>query len=130
MSEQVVLPKPTFEACDETSIRIKWDPVTLSNSNNKLKLQYMMAYLEWDKAVIVDVTSGSNNVDNSSSSSVGNSEYIVNVASMVDLEPGTPYYIRLVEVDSTNAIVNVGKETVLDTKPIDCTPKRKTCTIS
>lgn len=47
---------------------------------------------------------------------------------IVDLDPGTPYFVRLVLLQETE-IVETGPETVFDTKPIDCTPKKKTCSI-
>lgn len=47
---------------------------------------------------------------------------------IVDLDPGTPYFVRLVLLE--NDIINeIGPESVFDTKPIDCTPKKKTCII-
>ena len=39
-----------------------------------------------------------------------------------DLEPGTAYMVRFVSKDTSNGgtIINIGKETVYDTKPIGC----------
>ena len=48
---------------------------------------------------------------------------------MVDLKPGTPYFVRLA-VEKCGGELEFGPETLFDTKPVDCTPKRKTCTIS
>ena len=47
----------------------------------------------------------------------------------MDLKPGTPYFVRLA-VEKISGELEYGPETVFDTKPIDCTPKRKTCEIS
>ena len=55
---------------------------------------------------------------------------VADIADLVDLKPGTPYFVRLVVVDTTSQSREFGPETVFDTKPIDCTPKRKTCILS
>jgi hypothetical protein len=43
---------------------------------------------------------------------------------IVDLEPGTPYSIRFVISEGNNLKI-FGPETVFDTKPIGCGPKKK-----
>jgi hypothetical protein len=60
----------------------------------------------------------------------GSSE--VKIVDITDLDPGTPYFVRLVlqgETGSDESSVEYGPECVFDTKPIDCTPKKNTCTI-
>jgi hypothetical protein len=52
-------------------------------------------------------------------------------ADIVDLKPGTPYFVRIAIKDLDNGTVVIGPETVFDTKPVDCTPSRKKkCIIS
>jgi hypothetical protein len=52
----------------------------------------------------------------------------ISLADIVDLEPGTAYFVRLM-VKRVDGSVEYGKETVFDTKPIDCTPKKETCIV-
>ena len=51
-------------------------------------------------------------------------------ADLVDLKPGTPYFVRLLVINKVEQSRTFGPETVFDTKPIDCTPKKKSCIIS
>ena len=46
-------------------------------------------------------------------------------------QPGNPYFVRFVLVNSADGSEHAGPETVFDTKPVDCTPKtEKKCVIS
>lgn len=56
-------------------------------------------------------------------------DIVLTEADVVDLKPGTPYYVRLA-IEKKNGDIEFGPETVFDTKPIDCTPKGRKCIIS
>ena len=43
---------------------------------------------------------------------------------------GTPYFVRLVLIDSDEIVQVIGPETVFDTAPVNCTPKERSCIIS
>ena len=109
------LPKPLFDDCDETSLRLKWDHIDLATSS-RVFLQYKEIFETWeDNTKQVDVTDTP-------------TELNITAADVVDLKPGTPYCVRLAVQDEDK--IDVGPETVFDTKPIDCTPKQKKCVIS
>lgn len=109
------LPKPAFASCDETSLKLKWDTMDYS-SFSALSLQYKEIFETWEQAkdcpIPLDSASGAQLTE----------------ADVVDLKPGTPYYVRLSAVDKSGATV-VGPDTVFDTQPIDCTPKTRKCVI-
>ena len=113
------LPKPTFHSCDETSLTMSLDisTIALITSGKTLKLQYKIPQVPWTEAKSVDV-----NTD----SKVNIKQSNVNVE---DLNPGTPYQLRYCLYDGDNAI-EFGPETVFDTSPVDCTPKKKKCIVS
>jgi hypothetical protein len=72
----------------------------------------------WDVAteVAVDLSlSGGDTVSVSKSSKV--------TGNLVDLEPGTPYCVRFV-ISGPNG-KKFGPETIFDTKPIGCAPKKE-----
>jgi hypothetical protein len=104
------IPKPMFKTCDETSLTLGWPQ--FDYGSGAVRLQYKKHYEEWDKCHDVEVAGGANEVQ---------------VVDVIDLEPGTPYFVRLVVVNDVD--VSEGPACVFDTKPIDCTPKRKTCQI-
>lgn len=106
-----VLPKPIFHSCDETSLKLRWDIVDVSNVS-ELKLQYKEMHESWDEAKEYEVALDSPGEANLSE------------ADVVDLKPGTPYFVRLMALGK-DEIRLYGPETVFDTKPIDCTPKRR-----
>lgn len=85
----------------------------ISTYLNNLHDQYKLPHIDWEKADEVAV----------------NGDAIL-VADVVDLEPGTAYFVRFVVVESSSGNRTFGPETVFDTKPIDCTPKKKKCVIS
>lgn len=110
------LPKPAFASCDETSLKLKWDGIDVTVLTS-LALQYKEVHETWEEAKDIPI---------SNDSSHGTK---LNEADVVDLKPGTPYFVRLVATSKDGQSV-VGPETVFDTKPIDCTPKKKSCVIS
>lgn len=111
MANSVKIPKPIYKACDETSITISWPPFNYENS--KLGVQYKEPHVEWSDAKVMDIEQGTTELT---------------VFEFADLKPGTPYFVRLI-VKSDTGDVKIGPETVIDTKPIDCTPKKKTCLV-
>ena len=112
-----MIPKVVFESCDETSIKIKWDNLRVEDYKD-IKLQYKEVHEQWEEAKEFDISVDSLQVDLDS-----------RTGEAVDLKPGTPYFIRLTAIEQGGEKI-VGPETVFDTKPIDCTPKKKKCTIS
>jgi len=120
----VTLPKPQFHDCDETSIRLKWSKIDIFNNIVELILQYKEIHENWDQAK--DIILSTSTI----SSSISNDDGVeLKEADVVDLKPGTPYYVRLYANCKDGNIIN-GPDTVFDTKPIDCTPKRKRCIIN
>lgn len=111
----LVLPKPVFDSCDETSLKLKWGNLDTAGLR-QLRLQYKDVHLPWEQAKFVSIS-----LDNPS-------EVNLTAFDVVDLEPGTPYSVRLAVVYQTGE-EQFGPETVFDTKPIDCTPKQKKCVI-
>jgi hypothetical protein len=108
----VTIPKPQFASCDETSLkfRINYTP----KGDESLALQYKEPHADWAAASEVAIT---------------NDE--VKIADVVDLKPGTPYFVRVVVINTVTGERKFGPETVFDTKPIDCTPKgKRKCVIS
>ena len=107
------IPKPQFKSCDETSLKLIIQYSVPQGS--RLFLQYKEPHADWAAAGEVNVR--------------GESVDVNDVVDAVDLKPGTPYFVRLAEEDE-NGNRQFGPETVFDTKPIDCTPKKKKCIIS
>jgi hypothetical protein len=109
------IPKPLFVDCDETSLQIKfagWQPP----ENSIVHLEYKEPPVPWEEAGSVRVNS----------SGVIKEQ---DVQEIVNLKPGTPYFVRLVVTDA-NGAKEYGPETVFDTRPVDCGPKgKKSCTI-
>jgi|Transcript_31934 hypothetical protein len=114
----LVLPKPAFDSCDETSLKLKWEKINISTLRS-LTLQYKEIHEDWNQA------QGCNVPVDSPGGEIGTS---LTQTDVVDLKPGTPYYVRLQAVDNDGNITN-GPDTVFDTKPVDCGPKRR-CTVS
>mmetsp|Transcript_153 Transcript_153/g.314 ORF Transcript_153/g.314 Transcript_153/m.314 type:complete len:115 (+) Transcript_153:95-439(+) len=112
----VVLPKPLFDSCDETSLKLKWTTIDMAGIVS-LKLEYKEVHEEWTEAKGYNVPLDSRSVSGAS----------LNEADVVDLNPGTPYFVRLAATTAAGTIT--GPETVFDTKPVDCGPKRR-CTVS
>eukprot|EP01039_Chlorochromonas_danica_P002137 gene2135-2331_t len=111
----ITLPKPAFTDCDETSLKLHWDPLSSALAQYKITLQYKQVFLPWEQAKERDI--------------IDASHILLKEADVVDLEPGTPYSVRLVAVNEQNGSKVIGPESVFDTKPVDCGPKRKKCTI-
>ena len=116
------IPLPKFVTCDETSMRIKvLEQEQGSSPSNSfpptgcsLVLQYKEVHQTWKEAKELKIDE-KNEVD-------------AGAMDMEDLEPGTPYYVRFLMIKPDGS-VEEGPETVYDTKPVDCTPKEKKCTI-
>ena len=109
------IPKPKFVSCDETSLKISVDyapPVGTS-----MTMQYKEPYEAWPAAREIPFPSSSGVIS-------------LSVSELVDLKPGSAYFVRVACRNQSTGDVEYGIEAVFDTKPIDCTPKRKKCTIS
>lgn len=104
------IPKPEFASCDETSL--KFNIKYTAPAGSVLVLQYKEPPVDWAAASEVTVQNGE-----------------IKVADVVDLKPGTPYFVRLAIIDQASGAKTFGPETVFDTKPIDCTPKKRSCVI-
>jgi hypothetical protein len=124
------IPKPSFKTCDETSLKLTWDSNGMQQvlqasgivDHVELRVQYKEVHEDWGVAkeyTIPSNTKGDVQV-----------ELLLKEADLVDLKPGTPYYVRFILFDRKNGTFEVGPATVFDTKPVDCTPKRKKCVIS
>lgn len=113
------IPKPEFDSCDETSLTLKWHSLTVSKGERVL-LQYKEPHVDWKDAQDVAI-----------SQDEATGQILLTNADLVDLKPGTPYFVRFVII-SKEGSVQAGPETVFDTKPIDCGPKGKksTCSMS
>lgn len=130
----IELPKPSFSSSDETSLSLTCKFPSSAEAlaiiqDNRLRLQYKQPHLPWEQAKAVSLVldkpgarKDAASVDITVSSSV----------CVEDLEPGTPYAVRFIVVDAneTEHIVQIGPETVFDTSPVDCGPKKKSCVIS
>jgi hypothetical protein len=82
-----------------------------------LRFEYKKYGEDWSHAKSVNINKGSSEVK---------------IVDLTDLDPGTPYFVRLViqlENDLDGSSAEYGPECVFDTKPIDCTPKKNTCAI-
>ena len=117
------LPKPEFKSCDETSLSLKLDLATIGgiSDDRELRLQYKLPQEPWTvaKHEVVRPESHADGTINISNINVD------------DLNPGTPYSIRLCFINSkTGDLIETGPEIVFDTAPVDCTPKKKTCIVS
>jgi len=110
------IPKPQFDSCDETSLKLKWEAISIQGIRS-LTLQYKEIHENWADARNICVSDSNQQV------------VTLTEADVVDLKPGTPYYVRLA-IENSSKEIEFGPETVFDTKPIDCTPKRKKCSIS
>lgn len=109
------IPKPKFISCDETSLKFGIDYTPAAGTS--LKLQYKEPHEAWSAAREVAVPSSLPQVS-------------IAISEVVDLKPGTAYFVRIACFNKASNVVEYGTESVFDTKPIDCTPKRKKCAIS
>ena len=116
------IPKPMFVNCDETSLTVKFPDsgASFPPPGRYILLEYKEPPIPWEEASSVPV----------------NSSGVIreaDVQEIANLKPGTPYFVRMVLVDSQTGAREYGPETVLDTKPVDCGPKGKkgkSCSIS
>jgi hypothetical protein len=117
-----IIPKPSFHSCDETSMHLQWDSKPFESLENaeqyQFKLQYKEVHEKWEQSKEFVVPSHKT------------AKLTLTQADVVDLKPGTPYYVRIAILNTVTNEVTVGPETVFDTKPVDCTPKGKRCVIS
>lgn len=112
----IVIPRITFDSCDETSLKLKWGAMNTS-ALREIRLQYKEVYETWEQAK--DHIISLSNPDGVS----------LTEAECIDLKPGTPYYVRLAVI-TNNGDIEYGPENVFDTKPVDCGPKgKKKCII-
>jgi len=107
-----MIPKPEFVSCDETSLTLKWHAIFVKKGE-KVLLQYKEVHVDWKEAQDVKI-----------SQDEATGQILLTNADLVDLKPGTPYFVRFV-VLGTDGSVQAGPDTVFDTKPIDCGPKGK-----
>ncbi len=82
----LVLPKPVFHSCDETSLKLKWGQFN-TNSIREIKLQYKEVHEAWEQAKEYVI------------SLANPTEANLTEADVVDLKPGTPYFVRLAVVN-------------------------------
>lgn len=108
------LPKPAFKNCDETSLSLQWSPLT-PDPNYRVTLQFKKVFQPWEEMKEKEVSHAA--------------EISLRETDIVDLEPGTPYSVRLAAYNLLDGAVRPGPEVVFDTKPVDCTPKRKRCVV-
>ena len=111
----IPIPKPEFVSCNETSIKVKIHCVC--GSGKVLKLQCKEQHLAWPLAKEMMISSSSS------------PDPITTTLEIVDLTPGTAYFLRIGRRDVKTSGTEVGDEIVFDTKPVDCGPK-KGCSIS
>jgi hypothetical protein len=124
------IPKPVFKTCDETSLKLTWDHAALTQAlestgqknNFDVRVQYKEIHEPWEKTKEYNIPA--------TCQDGVRLETLLKEADLVDLKPGTPYFVRLVVFKKDDQSLTIGPETVFDTKPIDCTPKKKTCIVS
>ena len=97
------VPKPKFVSADETSLKLEIKIDGLVPKGSTAKLQYKEPREDWDRAREVTAK--------------------VPMTEIVDLKPGTPYYIRIAFIGS-NGAAEFGDDAVFDTRPIECGPRR------
>eukprot|EP01041_Mallomonas_annulata_P011018 gene11018-23016_t len=112
-----MIPKPALKSCDETSLSLSWEgfDTSILAEEDTFRVQYKMAAGPWDNLKSLDLPK------------VSESQQLHDILDVVDLEPGTAYSVRFVVARGEEIIY--GPETVFDTQPIGCTPKKKKCII-
>lgn len=124
------LPKPSFLSADETSLTLscstEFSSLVQSIENGLLRLQYKKPHEDWTNAKYIHVQLPKDKT----TSQKGNVKVDVRGMSIEDLDPGTPYCVRFILCDESESVVQYGPETVFDTAPVDCGPKKKSCIIS
>ena len=114
------IPKPKFVSCDETSLKINIE--YKAGAGMTMMLQYKEPPEQWSAAREITVPTPSSSGNITLSTAV--------CGELVDLKPGSAYFVRVAVRNCSTGAVEYGLESVFDTKPIDCTPKRKKCSIS
>ena len=113
------LPEPYLLEVDETSISLSLKPppsLELASSGN-LHLEYKLPHQDWSKGASVQVEVAASGKESRAT------------VLLADLLPGTPYVVRLVH-QTPSGQTSYGAEIVFDTAPVDCTPKKKKCSVS
>lgn len=121
-SRKMSIPRPRFISCDETSLKlnIEYKPPI----GTTIILQYKEPPENWSAAREIPVPIARK-------ASVPSSSIVTILTSeLVDLKPGSAYFVRVGCRNNSTGTVEYGTESVFDTKPIDCGPKRKKCSIS
>jgi hypothetical protein len=127
----IELPKPAFSTSDETSLSLACkfpssDHALQIISENLLRLQYKQPHELWEQAKLVALA-----LDKPSEKKGATVDVTVSSSVCVeDLNPGTPYAVRFIVVNANEEIIQVGPDTVFDTAPVDCGPKKKSCSLS
>jgi hypothetical protein len=96
------VPKPKFISADETSLKLKLDIDGLVPKGAVAKLQYKEPREDWDRAREVTAKTPTTEI--------------------VDLKPGTPYYVRIAFIGA-NGATEYGDDAVFDTRAIECGPR-------
>lgn len=109
----IIIPKPSFKNCDETSLTLAWKEIDNLEDSDKIRLQYKKPNEDWIK-------------ENSMTVEKGQGEAVL--VEVVDLEPGTPYFVRIV-VEKADGSRIEGPHTVFDTKQVDCNNSPKKCAV-
>ena len=95
--------KPKFAAADETSLKVKVEIDGLVPAGTKAKVQYKEPKADWSNANEVTAKAP--------------------VTEIVDLKPGTPYYLRIAFI-AADGTTEYGDEAMFDTRPVECGPSR------
>jgi len=104
------IPKAKFVAATETSLKVKLEIDGLLPAGSKAKVQYKEPHADWDSAKAVPAKTP--------------------VTELVDLKPGTPYYVRIV-FSAADGTVECGDDAMFDTRPVECGPSRGSgCSVS
>lgn len=113
----MTIPKPEFVECDETNIKVTVRCVC--GVGKVLKLQYKEPYEAWPVCKELNVSSST-------------SEHpVITTVQLLDLKPGSAYFLRIARRDVLTNGTDVGGEVVFDTKPIECSGSRRgICSIS
>ncbi len=55
-SSKLIIPKPAFDSCDETSLKLKWGPFDTSIVIKSIRLQYKEVHESWSVARDISVS--------------------------------------------------------------------------
>ena len=108
-----IIPKPVLKKWDETSLTLEISGFSWDENIETLYLEFKEPPVSWSDAKSVTVQAESGTV-----------KYETEI---LDLKPGTPYFVRFCLKRGEEK--TYGPDAVFDTLPVDCTPKRKKCSI-